>query len=76
MTARGLKPVFVGLFVGLAVGLALAKTMSSLLFRVDARDPYVFLGVPILLTAVALISVYLPARRGTRTPPYTALRNG
>jgi len=41
---------------------------------VTARDPIVFAGVPLLLSVVALIAVWFPARRASRVDPIIALR--
>jgi ABC-type antimicrobial peptide transport system permease subunit len=48
--------------------------LSTLLFGVATRDPFTFASVGILLAAVALASVWLPARRATRIDPMVALR--
>jgi putative ABC transport system permease protein len=48
--------------------------MASLLYRVAPHDPAVFLIVPLLLLAVAVLASYLPARRATKVDPIVALR--
>ena len=48
--------------------------IASFLFGVTARDPLVFVAVPALLTAVALVGVWLPARRAANVDPVVALR--
>jgi ABC-type lipoprotein release transport system permease subunit len=48
--------------------------MASFLFEVQARDPAVFVVVPVVLTVVSLIAVWLPARRASSVNPLTALR--
>jgi ABC-type antimicrobial peptide transport system permease subunit len=60
--------------IGLIAAVALAKLIESLLFGVSARDPLVFVAVPVILAAVALIAVWLPALRATRIDPIDALR--
>ena len=47
---------------------------SSFLFGVTPRDPLVFVAVPLVLSAVALLAVWLPARRASRIDPIIALR--
>jgi ABC-type antimicrobial peptide transport system permease subunit len=65
---------FAGIGLGLGAAWALARTLESLLFEVKSRDPIVFTAVPILLTAVVLIAVWIPALRASRVDPIDALR--
>lgn len=71
---NGLTLTIVGMVIGLPVALALAYGLSSLLFGVRVADPVAFLGLPLLLAAVAILACYLPARRAVRLDPLTALR--
>ena len=48
--------------------------IAGFLFGVTTRDPVVFVAVPVLLSAVALVGVWLPARRAARVDPVVALR--
>ncbi|MGA8409697.1 MAG: ABC transporter permease [Candidatus Acidiferrales bacterium] len=66
--------VLVGLAVGILVALGVTRYLSSLLFAVHPADPLTFLGVAVLLTAVALIACYVPARRAMRVDPIVSLR--
>ena len=72
---QGMSLAAIGVVVGIASALGLTRFMANLLFGVQARDPMVFLGIPLLLTAVALAAVWLPANRVTRVDPLTALRS-
>jgi len=56
------------------LALLATKAMKSLLFGVETYDPLSFIGVAAILTAVALISIYLPARRAMGLDPLIALR--
>jgi len=64
----------VGMLLGGAASWALAKALSGLLFGVTPADPVTFLGMLIVLTVVATIAGYLPARRASRIDPMAALR--
>ena len=63
-----------GVLVGLASALGLTRVIAGFLFGVTTRDPMVFVAVPIILAAVALIGVWLPARRAALVEPVVALR--
>jgi len=71
---NGLFLTVVGMGIGLPIALGLAYTLSSLLFGVKVADPFAFVGLPVLLAAVATLACYLPARRAVRMDPLTALR--
>jgi putative ABC transport system permease protein len=64
----------VGLVLGLAVAFAASRTLSGLLYGIEATDPVTFTAVPGLLAGVAMIASLLPARRATRVDPSVALR--
>src|SRR5579883_589237 len=71
---QGLGLALVGVVVGIAAALGLSKAIASFLFGVTAWDPVVFGTVPVLLGSVALLAVWIPARRATRVDPLDALR--
>ena len=71
---RGVALTAIGLGIGLPISLVLARFLASLLFGVSASDSLTFVGITALLTAVALLSCYLPARRATQVDPLVALR--
>ncbi len=70
----GLFLTITGMAIGLPLALGLAYALSSLLFGVKVADPFAFVGLPLLLAAVATVACYLPARRAVRMDPLTALR--
>jgi predicted permease len=71
---QGLRLTVVGLGLGILVALALMRVLVSLLFDVRAYDPSTYTAVTLLLTAVALLACYIPARRAMRVDPMVALR--
>jgi predicted permease len=71
---HGMKLAIVGVVVGVGAAFGLTRLMASLLFGVKTWDPAVFVTVPVILTAVALLAVWLPATRASRLDPMQALR--
>jgi predicted permease len=71
---HGLVLTLTGVIIGIAAAWELALAMESLLFGVRPRDPVVFVTVPIILTAVALLAVWIPANRASRVNPVDSLR--
>ncbi|MDQ6828564.1 MAG: ABC transporter permease [Gemmatimonadota bacterium] len=72
---QGARLTLMGVALGLAGAFALTRLMTSLLFGVAPTDPTTYVGIALLLGAVAMLASYLPARRATRVDPVIALRN-
>lgn len=71
---QGMKLAGIGVLAGLAVSYGLARLLSSLLYGVKASDPVTFGVVAMMLTFVAFLATYVPARRAMRVDPVVALR--
>jgi predicted permease len=71
---QGLRLTVLGLGLGVLLALGLMRVLVSLLFDVRAYDPLTYTAVTLLLTAVALLACYIPARRAMRVDPMVALR--
>jgi putative ABC transport system permease protein len=71
---HGMKLALVGVVLGVAAAFGLTRLMASLLFGVKTWDPAVFVAVPLILATVALVAVWLPARRASKLDPMQALR--
>ncbi|HEV2207086.1 MAG TPA: ABC transporter permease [Candidatus Acidoferrales bacterium] len=71
---QGLQLVFIGLALGIAASFVLTRFMASLLFEIRPADPTTFAVVALVLTLIALLASYMPARRAMKVDPVTALR--
>jgi len=72
---KTLRMALIGIVLGAAASFAMARGITSLLFAVQPNDPPTFTSTIVLLTAVAIVAGYVPARRAARINPMTALRN-
>ncbi|HEV8482925.1 MAG TPA: ABC transporter permease [Blastocatellia bacterium] len=74
VVGQGMKLAIVGVLIGLGGALALTRLMQTLLFGVNPTDPPTFIAITLLLTVVALLACWLPARRAAKVDPMIALR--
>jgi putative ABC transport system permease protein len=71
---HGMRLALVGVVTGIAVSFGLTRLLSTFLFGVKPWDPEVFVSGPLILTAIALLAVWLPAARASKVDPMQALR--
>jgi putative ABC transport system permease protein len=74
VVGQGMKMAMIGAIAGLMASLALTRLMKGLLFGVSASDPFTLVLAVLLLTIVALLACWVPARRATKVDPMVALR--
>jgi ABC-type antimicrobial peptide transport system permease subunit len=72
---QGMRLALVGVVIGAGAAFALTRLVASWLYGVKPWDPLVFVSVPIVLSAVALLAVWLPAQRASALNPSEALRS-
>jgi len=72
---QGMTPAGIGVLAGLAVAFGITRVLASLLYGVKAYDPVTFVSVALILSIVALLATYIPARRAMNVDPVVALRD-
>jgi len=71
---KGLTLASIGIALGLVASVACTQLLKSMLFQVQPNDPLVYVAVALLLSAVALVDGWVPARRAASVAPVRALR--
>jgi len=74
IVGQGAWLAVLGVAIGITASSVITRLLSSLLFGVSATDPITFVGVAVLLSLVALLASYIPARRAAKVDPMEALR--
>jgi putative ABC transport system permease protein len=74
VVGQNLRIVALGLVVGLLIAIPATRLLGGLLYQVGPNDPATFIAIGAILSAVAIVASYLPARRGTRVDPVVTLK--
>jgi putative ABC transport system permease protein len=72
---QGMRLTMIGAALGVAAALGLTRALERLLFNVSATAPVTFALIALLLFGVALVAIYVPARRATKVDPLRAIRH-
>lgn len=71
---EGLSVTLIGIAIGLAAALGLSRVMAQYVYGISATDPLTLIGACFLLTGIAMLASYIPARRASQVDPLVALR--
>ena len=74
LLTRGMALALSGVAIGLAAAFGLAHVLTAFIYGVTSHDWVAFVAAPLVLSTVALVAVWLPARRATKVDPLIALR--
>lgn len=74
LLGSGARLLLLGVAIGLPAAVGLAQLLRGSLYGVTATDPLTFTAIPLILSLVALVASFIPARRATRVDPIVALR--
>jgi putative ABC transport system permease protein len=74
VVGQNLRVVALGLGVGLLAAIPATRLLRGLLFQVGPNDPMTFVAIGVMLSVVAIVASYLPARRGTQVDPVVTLK--
>jgi putative ABC transport system permease protein len=75
VVGQNLRIVAVGVILGIAVAIPATRMLRGLLFNVPPNDPATFIAIGVMLSGVAMVASYLPARRGTQVDPVVTLKS-
>jgi putative ABC transport system permease protein len=71
---QGMRIALVGVAVGLLAAAGVTRALGGFLYGVSAVDPLTFVTIPLVLVGVALLAIWVPARRAARVAPTVSLR--
>ncbi len=75
LIGEGIRPALAGVAIGILAALRLTGVLSNLLYGIKPTDPFTFAAVSLILSAVALLACYIPARRAASVDPLVSLRH-